>query len=351
MNFNIFSKLLLKWNEEKNFRQMPWKGEKDPYKIWLSEIILQQTRVEQGWNYYHRFIAAYPNIKELALADDKQVFKLWEGLGYYSRCRNLLATARYIYQEHNGIFPTSYELILQLKGVGSYTAAAIASFAYNLPYAVVDGNVYRVLTRIFGITDAIDSHIGKKKINELALQLMDKRLPGIYNQAIMDFGATICKPVTPLCLECPFKKECIAFTHNKIEQLPVKNKKLKTKNRTFYFFLIQYQNKIALRERQEKDIWQHLHEFPLIELGMENNVDEAITLAQEKGWLHKNDTIKMMSTTYKQKLTHQTIYGIFITIDATKKPKGLMGYEWANLKAIHTYSFPKIINDFLKKSL
>jgi len=212
-----------------NNRAMPWKGEKDAYKIWLSEIILQQTRVEQGWDYYNRFIERFPQIQLLADAKDEEVFKLWEGLGYYSRCKNLLATARFITQEKRGIFPSAYKDILHLKGVGPYTAAAIASFAFNLPHAVVDGNVSRVLSRFFGIATPIDSTAGKQEFTALAQALLDQQSPGIYNQAIMDFGATICKPQLPLCADCPLQAECTAFQTGKISDLPVKEKKLQKK--------------------------------------------------------------------------------------------------------------------------
>ena len=190
---------------------MPWKGEKDPYKIWLSEIILQQTRVEQGLNYYHRFIKTFPDVHQLGKAPDAKVFKLWEGLGYYTRCRNLIATARYISKELNGEFPAAYDEIKALKGIGPYTAAAISSFAFNLPHAVVDGNVFRVLSRIYGIQTPIDSTEGKKYFTRLANEKLDKELPGVYNQAIMDFGAIVCKPASPLCGDCVFNKICFAF--------------------------------------------------------------------------------------------------------------------------------------------
>jgi A/G-specific adenine glycosylase len=206
-----FTRLLLRWNRQKNKREMPWKGEKDPYKIWLSEIILQQTRVEQGIEYYHRFIQKYPDIRQLAKANDKRIFKLWEGLGYYSRCRNLISTARLISQDLDGRFPTTFDDIRQLRGVGPYTAAAISSFAFNLPHAVIDGNVSRVLARVFGIKKPVDSTEGKKIIVSLAGELLDKNEPGVYNQAIMDFGAVICKPLAPLCSNCIFKKICLAL--------------------------------------------------------------------------------------------------------------------------------------------
>src|SRR5579859_4925347 len=206
-----FTKTLLGWNSSGNFREMPWKGEKDPYKVWLSEVILQQTRVQQGWAYYEKFINAFPTIHDLAVAPEQQIFKLWEGLGYYSRCRNLIATAKKIDAEYNGRFPSSYEEILALKGIGPYTAAAIASFAFGLPHAVVDGNVTRVLSRYFGNSTPIDTVAGKKLYTELADVLLDKGQPDSYNQAIMDFGATICLPRNPLCADCVQQAGCQAW--------------------------------------------------------------------------------------------------------------------------------------------
>ena len=226
----FFTKKLLRWNKKYNRREMPWKGEKDPYKIWLSEIILQQTRVEQGWNYYLKFINTFPSVQQLAHASDTKIFKLWEGLGYYSRCKNLIATAKIIDKEYNGEFPDSYEKILSLPGIGPYTAAAIASFAFNLPYAVVDGNVLRVLTRIGGIKTPADSTKGKTLLNKLALELLDKKQPGLYNQAIMDFGAVVCKPKIPACHDCIMQKNCNAYQLELVAELPVKEKKIVTQN-------------------------------------------------------------------------------------------------------------------------
>src|SRR5580765_3578327 len=192
-----FKKKLLRWNKEHNFRSMPWKNERDPYRIWLSEIILQQTRVEQGIGYYEKFISAFPTIRHLAIAREKEIFKYWEGLGYYTRCRNLIATAKKIVHEYKGQFPSSYDDIRALPGIGPYTAAAIASFAYGLPYPVVDGNVERVFSRYFGIDASTGTAAGKKLYQSIAIELLDKRNPATYNQAIMDFGATICKPRNP----------------------------------------------------------------------------------------------------------------------------------------------------------
>ena len=217
-----FTTLLLKWHKRKNSRTMPWKGEKDPYRIWLSEVILQQTRVDQGWSYYEKFITAFPTIHDLAVAPEQQVFKLWEGLGYYSRCRNLIATAKKIDTEYKGEFPSTYEEILALKGIGPYTAAAISSFAFRLPHAVVDGNVTRVLARYFGEKTPIDTTAGKRLFTELAGNLLDKEHPDVYNQAIMDFGATVCLPRNPLCTDCIQRDDCQARINELTTQLPVK---------------------------------------------------------------------------------------------------------------------------------
>ena len=211
-----FTQLLLNWNEYENHRPMPWKGEKDPYKIWLSEVILQQTRVEQGWAYYEKFLKNFPTIFQLAAAKDEKVFKLWEGLGYYNRCKNLLFTARYIVKEFKGKFPISYEGLLLLKGVGPYTASAIASFAYNLPHAVVDGNVFRVFSRFYGIATAIDTKEGVEIFNKIAAENLSITQAGIYNQALMDFGATVCKPTAAQCPSCVMRKKCMAFTQNQV---------------------------------------------------------------------------------------------------------------------------------------
>lgn len=344
-----FAEVLLKWNKEKNRRQMPWKEEKDPYKIWLSEIILQQTRVEQGLDYYNRFIKAFPNIHQLASASDKKVFKMWEGLGYYSRCKNLLSTARYISKERKGRFPETFEEIKALYGIGPYTAAAIASFAFELPHAVVDGNVFRVLSRIFGIKEPIDSLIGKKKFFHLANELLYKKHPGIYNQAIMDFGAVLCKPKSPLCTTCPFQKYCFAFLNKKIGLLPVKEKKISIKHRWFYYLILEYRGKIAVRQRTDRDIWQHLYEFSLIETANEEDKDFVLKRAEKKELLKKGSyNLVSISTLFKQKLSHQLITGRFLKIKLEQKPIEMKDCIWVKGKEIERYAFPVFINQYLK---
>jgi A/G-specific adenine glycosylase len=341
-----FPALLLQWNKSQNKRQMPWKGEKDPYRIWLSEIILQQTRVEQGLNYYNNFISTFPTIHHLAKASDEKVFKLWEGLGYYSRCRNLLVTARLISTELNGEFPQTFEAIKALKGIGPYTASAISSFAFNLPHAVVDGNVFRVLARVFGITTATDSTAGKKLFTVLAEELLDKKQPGQYNQAIMDFGATVCKP-SPECGKCVFQKYCYAYQHDMIGILPVKEKKIKIRKRWFYYLLLEYKGKIAIRQRMEKDIWQQLFEFPLVESEKEIASKEVLKKAMASKWLIKDEyELQSLSPVLKQQLSHQLIAGQFLSIRLKTTPGG---WIWVDKKELQQYAFPRFITQYLEE--
>ncbi len=343
-----FTKKLLQWNNTINDRPMPWKGEKDPYKIWLSEIILQQTKVEQGWDYYNRFIATFPTVDKLAKAPETKVFKLWEGLGYYTRCKNLIATAKFINKEYAGKFPGNYEAILNLKGVGPYTAAAIASFAYNLPYAVVDGNVFRVLSRYFNNNTPIDSTEGKKQFTALASELLDKKQPGIYNQALMDFGAVICKPKLPLCNLCPLQSNCGAFLNKLVQVLPVKEKKIIQRTRWLFYFIADFNGKVFVRKRGVKDIWENLYEFVLIESPVATEVGELKNQPRFKELFGKNGfAVETISKVYSQKLTHQTIYGQFIKIKLTM-PLQLDGYEAASPKQLAVLPFPKLITTYLK---
>lgn len=340
-----FATLLMKWNREKNYRHMPWKGEKDPYKIWLSEIILQQTRVEQGLDYYNRFVKAFPDINKLANAPDKKVMKMWEGLGYYSRCRNLLTTARLISKNYKGKFPETYESIKALKGVGVYTASAISSFAFNLPYAVVDGNVYRVLARVFGIKTATDTTGGKKYFNALAIELLDKKQPGVYNQSIMDFGATICKPISPECSSCCFKKNCYAFINNVVDQLPVKEKKIVIRHRWFYYFLLEYKNEIFIQQRTEKDIWLSLYQFPLIEEKKRLSALQILKLAKKIKVAFNEATI---SPLYTQQLSHQKINAFFVALKLKQKPSHFKNGILVSQSQLKRFAFPGIIREFLK---
>lgn len=349
-NGEIFVQGLLNWNKNDNHRPMPWKGEKDPYKIWLSEIILQQTRVEQGLAYYNRFVAAFPTVQQLAAAPEQQVFKLWEGLGYYTRCKNLIATARYITGELNGIFPKGFENILALRGVGPYTAAAIASFAYNLPHAVLDGNVFRVLSRVFDVELPIDTTEGKKYFTSLAQQVLPKDKAGEYNQALMDFGATVCKP-QPECARCFFNAKCAAFALNKQAALPVKEKKLKTKVRWFHYIILQHGDAVAIRQRTEKDIWQQLYEVVLIE--GDKKWDKAHVLQQlQKSYniLPQQYEVISAAANTTQKLTHQTIHFSFIHL-ALQQPVRVNGFSFISKQALPQYPFPKTLQAFLHNNL
>lgn len=343
----FFTKELLRWNKYDNSRSMPWKYEKDPYKIWISEIILQQTRVAQGLEYYNRFIKRFPTAKSIAIAQEHEVFKLWEGLGYYTRCKNIIASAKYISEELKGKFPETYEDILKLKGVGTYTASAIASFAYNLPYAVLDGNVFRVLSRYFAITTPIDNLHGKKFYGDLAYELLDKKLPGSYNQSIMDFGATICKPL-PLCDECPLKNRCQAYLQGIQLQLPVKEKTILKKSRWLYYLVVTYRNKLYIRKRDGKDIWQNLFEFILIETSKSVTIKKLEASEKFNSVFTDNEyKIESISRVYKQQLTHQTINGQFINI-SVKQPLVLNHYRLISADKMAELPFPKFITTYLK---
>lgn len=325
---------------------MPWKGEKDPYKIWLSEVILQQTRVEQGWNYYNRFIEAFPTISSLAMAEDNKVFKLWEGLGYYSRCRNLLATARLIMSEHNGVFPANYNEIIKLKGIGPYTAAAISSFAFGEKQAVLDGNVQRVLARYFAVSVSVSTASGKKYYRELAQSLLHPDEPGKYNQAIMDFGAIICKPKQPACLQCIQQNECEAFLQNKVHLLPVKQAKLVKKNRWFNYYIIESAECFYISERVEKDIWQHLYEFFLIETGSEPKSPKSLL----KKHIHIPYRTVQTNQQYRQVLSHQVVHATFtrILLNEEAEIPGMIAVKKSNLKR---YPFPRVITLYLQAEL
>lgn len=349
-NSPFFTKMLLKWNQESNTRMMPWKAEKDPYKIWLSEIILQQTRVEQGMAYYQRFILKYPTIRALAIANDTDVFKLWEGLGYYARCRNMLFTARFLYNNKKAVFPSRYEDILALKGIGTYTAAAIASFAFNLAYPVIDGNVTRVISRFFGIREYVDLAVGKKIINNLAYKTLDRKFPGKFNQAIMDFGATVCKPVGPLCNQCPLSGKCLALFEDQVAQLPRKMGKVSIRNRYFHFLVIIQKDQIFIRERMARDIWQHLHEFVLIEnekLLSAKSLFSKCSKSIPPG-ISYSDLI-YSSGEYKQQLSHQCIHARFILV----KPKMEVkpdGFITIPIDSLQRYAFPRIITKWLAEN-
>ncbi len=347
-----FTSTLMDWYEPED-RPMPWKGEKNPYLVWLSEIILQQTRVEQGLSYYNKFKKKYPAIADLALVDEDELMKDWEGLGYYSRARNLHATARFIHEQLDGEFPDKYADILSLKGVGEYTAAAIASFAYGLPYAVLDGNVYRVLSRYFAIGIPTDSTEGKKMIKALADELLEKKQPGVYNQAIMDFGATICKPRVALCESCPLASKCKAFSLENVYGFPIKEKKIKRKKRYFNYLVVMNRDEVFIRKRKKNDIWRNLYEFPVIETVRQVTWED---LKKEKAFFenfpHPFYGILSHSASYVQELTHRTIIAQFHQL-SVNDDFDTTGKDWLKVKKerINSFAFPKIIDLYLSKEL
>lgn len=340
-----FTSTLLDWHAHENFRTLPWKEERDPYKIWLSEIILQQTRAAQGLPYYLKFIDRYPTVTDLANAKDDEIFKLWEGLGYYNRCRNLLVTARYIKKHYQGLFPNQYEDIINLKGVGSYTAAAIASFAYNMPYAVVDGNVFRVLARFAGMELPIDSKEGKKMITDLAQDLLPKNKAAAYNQAIMDFGASICKPQNPLCNDCPLKRNCKALSDNIVALLPIKSKKIKIRKRYFNYIIIETPSQIWIEKRTKADIWRDLYQPLLIESDKKLNPQQLkkLLIAQE---LLMEDVPIVLRDHKVQKLSHQLIISTIYNIKINNIKKSLLPKpNWVSKKILKNYAFPKTLSE------
>lgn len=343
-----FARLLIEWYHEHK-RDLPWRNTNDPYLIWISEIILQQTRVAQGYAYYQRFIERFPNLESLAASEENEVLKYWQGLGYYSRARNLHQAAISV----NGVFPVKYEDILKLKGVGTYTAAAICSFAYNQPHAVVDGNVYRVLSRFFGINEPIDSGKGKKIFASLAHDLLDKVQPALYNQAIMDFGALQCIPLSPDCTVCPFKNRCFAFNHNMVSSLPIKQNKTKTSERFFYYLLIRDNGNIYLNKRTENDIWKNLYELPLIESNTALAVDDFIR-KQEFASIFKENSVVNVRLLNKTKhvLSHRIIYADFYELEAQDiKMDFLSKYTRLNMVDLELYPVSRLMHNFFENFL
>ncbi len=344
-----FRQKLLQWSLE-NPRPLPWKGEENPYFIWLSEIILQQTRVEQGWAYYERFREKYPKVEYLAAAPEDEVMKQWEGLGYYSRARNMHAAAKYVAEDLKGKFPDTYEGILALKGVGPYTAAAIASFAYDLPFAVLDGNVFRVLSRIFGIDTPIDSTEGKKQFAHLAQALLDPTQAGRYNQAMMDFGAIHCTPRNPKCEQCAFQARCQAHQSDRVLELPVKAKKIAKKTRYFHYLIINFDQQVILRKRNKKDIWRNLYEFPLIEMDQLKPDEKQLQRLEEwQEWTGGHAVkVESVSPPFQQLLTHQKIIATFLEIRISEAPQIENSHLIVERKNLRKFAFPKIIDLYLR---
>ena len=340
-----FTNSLTQWYLQ-NKRDLPWRKTVDPYKIWLSEIMLQQTRVAQGTPYFLSFVSAFPTVFDLAAANEEQVLKLWQGLGYYSRARNLHKTAQYVANELSGIFPYNYNDLLKLKGVGEYTAAAIASFSYNEAVPVVDGNVFRVLSRYFNIDTDIAAASAKKEFAALAFELMPKNNPALFNQAIMEFGALQCVPKSPNCGICIFNSSCAALQKKKVDQLPVKSKKLKVRNRFFNYLVVSDENEnTIIQKRTAKGIWHNLYEFPLIETDAPEDFDFISTNIQDE-FFENNTVISIEDCDDKSiihKLSHQHLHIKFwkIKVDGTIEN----GIDAATLK---TFPFPIVIFNFIE---
>jgi A/G-specific adenine glycosylase len=330
-----FSQKIIPWYN-KNKRDLPWRHTKDPYKIWLSEIIMQQTRVQQGLPYYIKFAKKFPTVHHLAKASEEVVMKAWQGLGYYSRARNLHHTAKFISKELKGKFPVEFEAIKKLKGVGEYTASAIASFAFDKPYAVVDGNVFRVLSRYLGIETPIDSSQGKKLFTEKATVLLDKKDPGTFNQAIMEFGAMQCVPQNPDCKKCPLNKSCKAFAQNLVERLPVKSQKTKIRTRYFNYLVIRKNNLTLIKKRIGNDIWKNMYDFPIIETKKE---------------MKKLRNLEAVSVTKSLKhiLSHQVIFAKFWELNKTAHKKYTGIYVSEN--QLSKYPFPRLMEIYFEKNL
>lgn len=349
-----FSRALLPWYRE-NQRPLPWRRTPDPYRIWLSEVILQQTRVDQGMAYWHRFVERYPTVAHLAKASEDQVLRLWQGLGYYSRARNLRTAAQQVVKEHRGKFPVDHATLLKLKGVGDYTASAIASICFGKAEPVVDGNVYRVLARVFGIATPIDSTVGMKEFRALAAELIAKEHPGDHNQAVMELGATVCTPKNPRCGECPLARKCIAKAEGRTAELPVKAGKTKTRTRHFNYLLIETKGVIYLRKRTGKDIWQGLWELPMVETEKALGPRQTPAISESLQRLGSIDPPGRLADNVvawrflkrtnpvKHVLSHQIIHAVFweaVPPIGFKPPKDWKPVPW---KRIGAHALPRLI--------
>ncbi len=350
MEAKLFANQIIKWYEYHK-RDLPWRHTKDPYKIWLSEIILQQTRVVQGLPYYEKFVAAYPSVFDLAKASETEVLRLWQGLGYYSRARNLHACAKMVVEDYEGRFPDTYEELLKLKGIGVYTAAAIASFAFDKPNAVVDGNVYRVLSRVFGIKDDIASSQGPKVFQKKANELIPSDRPADFNQGIMEFGAMQCSPATPACGLCPVSLECYAYNNNEQLKLPVKTKKVKVRERHFNYIVLKVADSYYVKERGPKDVWQGLYDFYLIETPKEAASEDLLDQLPES--VKTEAVIEDESQVFKHILTHQRIFAKFYLIElqsesSVPEKEGLRACTVDELKALPK---PILIQKYLEREI
>ncbi|SEM87277.1 A/G-specific DNA-adenine glycosylase [bacterium A37T11] len=346
-----FSQEIIRWYMDHK-RDLPWRHTKDPYVIWLSEVILQQTRVDQGLPYFNRFAERFPNVASFAQADEGEILRLWQGLGYYSRARNMHHAAKMVMERFDGVFPSDYHALLSLKGVGGYTAAAISSFSINTPRPVLDGNVSRVLSRYSGMTEAINSTKGKKILEELAENLMDKDNAAIFNQAIMEFGALQCKPSRPDCEICPIQDNCEALRQHRVDFIPVKLKAAKSRNRYFFYFVLAEGGKLWMNQRGSGDIWEKLYELPLLEIEKPMEVGDLIAGGQITGLFGDNIQIRRVSEQYKHVLSHQNLYARFIQLTGFVIPDDKKKL-WNSffIKDLDTLAKPKLIFSFLREYL
>jgi A/G-specific adenine glycosylase len=345
------AKRLIDWYEA-NKRDLPWRNTSDPYLIWVSEIILQQTRIDQGIDYYYRFVEKFPDVHSLADSKIEEVLKIWQGLGYYTRARNMHATARFIKSHNNGIFPNTYQELLTLKGIGPYTAAAIASFAFGERTPVVDGNVERVIARLYKVYETINTSAGKKKFSSYALDFMNDQSPALFNQAIMEIGALICNPQNPLCDECPLAVNCVALKEHLIQQLPVKNKKVKIRHRYFNYLIINLNESLYLIQRLQKDIWNSLYEFPLIETNKKINKKTIQESTQWQAFFsNKAFTIDKVSEPVEHQLSHQKIHAVFYHIHLNEPLTGLgKNYQLIPFNKLKEFAIPRLIDRYIKNT-
>lgn len=343
--YSRFTENLLRWHDTENARVLPWKNERDPYKIWVSELMLQQTRAAYVEKYYTRFMNRFPTICALAQATDGEVFKLWEGLGYYARCRNMISTAREICTHFQGEFPCTYEQILRLKGIGPYTAAAISSFAFDLPYAVYDGNVQRILARFFGVQQPVDTPAGNAALQTLAQTLLPRERSAAFNQAIMDFGAQVCVPRSPACQVCVLREDCAAFAADLQHILPIKKTKIAVLPRHIHYLVIEKGEDVFVRLRKNKDIWRGLYEFFPFE--SEPVSDQSVQQVLQ-GVLPVFQSYTIRKRVYCQVLTHRKIYSCFVNVSTDQSPLAHSSLSAVHKSRLNQLPFPKIIRDFLR---
>ena len=350
---DYFSKSLQRWYHE-NKCELPWRNTRDPYKIWLSEIILQQTQVAQGLPYFEKFERKYPNVSELANAEEDQILRDWQGLGYYSRARNLHSAAKQIHNELKGQFPDNYKEILKLKGIGPYTAAAISSFAFGEAKAVVDGNVIRVISRFFGIKEAVNEAKIRNKIQSLADEFIDTENPDTHNQAIMELGAMVCKPSSPDCNNCPFNEGCIAFKEKIQADIPFKNSKTKVRERFLAFFLVKKKDEIILRKRPSEGIWANLYDLPPIELDKKVEAHDILDLKEVKKLVDQSFQIEVIEGWQKHLLSHQRIWAKFLVLHLEDElpaelPDSFTGARFYSIDESRHLGKPILIVNFLNQ--